>query len=102
MSKHSLLRLFVMLCFVMAASAVMAAAPDRFVIDTGWCFRLAPGNAQLAAHPEAAAWQAAGEQVGQPPPVRLGCPLVIGEVARHGEPVPCTRIDFDFMRDPSG
>ena len=59
MSKHSLLRLFVMLCFVMAASAVMAAAPDRFVIDKGWSFRLAPGNAQLAAHPEAAAWQAA-------------------------------------------
>ena len=59
MSKHSLLRLFVMLCFVMAASAVMAAAPDRFVIDKGWSFRLAPGNVQLAAHPEAAAWQAA-------------------------------------------
>ena len=59
MSKYSLLRLFVMLCFVMAASAVMAAAPDRFVIDKGWSFRLAPGNAQLAAHPEAAAWQAA-------------------------------------------
>jgi beta-mannosidase len=46
---------------VLAAAAVsaMAATPEGFVIDKGWSFRLVPGNAQLAAHPEAAPWRAA-------------------------------------------
>jgi beta-mannosidase len=46
---------------VLAAAAVsaMAAAPEGFVIDKGWRVRLAPGNTQGAAHPEAAAWHAA-------------------------------------------
>jgi beta-mannosidase len=36
----------------------MAGAPDGFVIDKGWRFRLAPG-AQANAHPEAAPWRTA-------------------------------------------
>jgi beta-mannosidase len=41
------------------ATSAMAAAPDRLVIDKGWTFRLMPGTAQGAAHPEAAPWRAA-------------------------------------------
>jgi beta-mannosidase len=52
-------RLLLGLCFALAAGASMAAAPDGFMIDKGWTFRLAPGNAQLAAHAEAAPWHAA-------------------------------------------
>lgn len=42
-----------------AAGAATAAAPDGFVIDKGWSFHLVPGNAQGAAHPEAAPWREA-------------------------------------------
>ena len=50
-----------LLGFVLAVVAGVAAAraPDRLVIDKGWTFRVAPGNAQLGAHPEAAPWRAA-------------------------------------------
>jgi beta-mannosidase len=43
----------------LAAGAGMAATPAAFVIDQGWTFRLAPGNAQSAAHADAAPWRAA-------------------------------------------
>jgi len=43
---------------VLAGTAASAFA-GNVVIDRGWTFRLAPGNAQLAAHPEAASWHAA-------------------------------------------
>jgi beta-mannosidase len=43
---------------VLAGAAASAFAGD-VVIDRGWTLRLAPGNAQLAAHPEAASWHAA-------------------------------------------
>ena len=59
MSMQSLLRFFLGLCAALATGAAMAAAPGQFVIDKGWSFRLAPGNAQLDTHPEAAAWRAA-------------------------------------------
>jgi beta-mannosidase len=39
--------------------AAMAGAPEGFVIDKGWSFRLVPGNSQGGAHPEAAPWRAA-------------------------------------------
>jgi len=58
MNMHSLMRLFLGFCLAVAAGA-STAAPGRLVIDKGWNFRLAPGNAQLAAHPEAAAWHGA-------------------------------------------
>jgi len=50
-----------LLALVLAAAAVsaVAATPEGFVIDKGWSFRLVPGNAQLAAHPEAAPWRTA-------------------------------------------
>ena len=35
------------------------ASAGDVVIDHGWTFRLAPGNAQSSAHPEAASWHAA-------------------------------------------
>jgi len=41
------------------AGVAMAAAPTQVVIDKGWSFHLAPGNAQGSKHPEAAPWQAA-------------------------------------------
>jgi beta-mannosidase len=43
---------------VLATAAASAFAGD-VIIDRGWTFRLAPGNAQGAAHPEAASWHAA-------------------------------------------
>lgn len=49
----------VMFALAMSVSAAMAAGPDRIVIDTGWTFRLAPGNAPASAHPEAGSWRAA-------------------------------------------
>jgi beta-mannosidase len=51
---------FVRLCLglVLCAAGASAMAAD-LVIDRGWTFRLAPGNAQLNAHPEAASWHAA-------------------------------------------
>jgi beta-mannosidase len=44
---------------VMALAAASASAAEGHVIDKGWRFRLAPGNAQGASHPEAAPWRAA-------------------------------------------
>ena len=44
------------------ATATAPAAlrtPGQLIIDKGWTFRLAPGNSQLAAHPEAASWRKA-------------------------------------------
>lgn len=54
--SHLAKRLLAGLGFALAATSSMAG---DLVIDKGWSFRLAPGNAQLAAHPEAAAWHAA-------------------------------------------
>jgi beta-mannosidase len=61
MSARPLAKLLLGLVLAAAAAAVpaMAAAPEGFTIDQGWRFRLVPGNAQLAAHPEAAPWRAA-------------------------------------------
>lgn len=47
------------LVLAVAATASAASPPDAFAIDTGWHFRLLPGDDRLAAHPEAATWQAA-------------------------------------------
>ena len=47
------------LWLAISGTSATAASPGRFVIDSGWTFRLAPGNAQSAAHPEAAPWYAA-------------------------------------------
>jgi beta-mannosidase len=52
-------RLLLGLYLAVAAASAMAGAPGGFVIDHGWTFRLVPGNAQRAAHPEAALWHAA-------------------------------------------
>jgi len=58
-------RLLLALCLGLASAAATAAGtataatPAGYVIDQGWRFRLLPGNAQSAAHPEAAAWHAA-------------------------------------------
>ncbi|ALK99350.2 beta-mannosidase [Massilia sp. WG5] len=55
-------RRFLGLCLVLAAAgaaSAMAATPDGFAIDKGWRFRLVPGNAQAASHPEAAPWHTA-------------------------------------------
>ncbi|GAB3467971.1 glycoside hydrolase family 2 TIM barrel-domain containing protein [Massilia terrae] len=56
MTGRPFARLF--LGLVLAAAAASAVAGD-VVIDRGWTFRLLPGNAQQAAHPEAAAWHPA-------------------------------------------
>jgi beta-mannosidase len=37
----------------------MAAMPTTQSLDSGWQFRLAPGDSQLKAHPQAARWQVA-------------------------------------------
>jgi beta-mannosidase len=51
---------FARLCLALVLFAAGASAiADDVVIDRGWTFRLAPGNAQVAAHPEAASWHAA-------------------------------------------
>jgi beta-mannosidase len=44
---------------LLAAAAAVAGEPHQVVIDKGWSFRLRPGSAQLAAHPEAAPWRQA-------------------------------------------
>jgi beta-mannosidase len=63
MSTHlywrSLVALLLGLCLTVVAAVATAAAPGRIVIEKGWTFRLLPGNAQLAAHPEALPWHAA-------------------------------------------
>jgi beta-mannosidase len=46
------------LALVLLAAGASASAGD-VAIDHGWTFRLAPGNAQSSAHPEAASWHAA-------------------------------------------
>jgi beta-mannosidase len=51
---------FARLFFGLALCAAGASAfAGDVVIDHGWTFRLAPGNAQSGAHPEAASWHAA-------------------------------------------
>lgn len=59
MMTRQLVRLFAGLCLALAMASAMAGTPDGFVVGKGWTFRLAPGNGQSAAHPEAAAWRAA-------------------------------------------
>ncbi|MGW8390878.1 beta-mannosidase [Pseudoduganella sp. HUAS MS19] len=64
MSTHlywrSLLALLLGLCLtVVAAVATAAGTPTPTAIDKGWTFRLLPGNAQFADHPEASSWLAA-------------------------------------------
>lgn len=63
MSTHlywrSLLALMLGLCLTVVAAVATAATPQRIVIEKGWTFRITPGNAHLAAHPETAAWRAA-------------------------------------------
>lgn len=56
---RSLMALLLGLCLTVVATIAMAAAPNRTAIDSGWTFRLLPGDAQLAAHPEALPWHAA-------------------------------------------
>ena len=41
------------------AALWLAKAPGSYAIDSGWTFRLAPGNAQGMAHPQAVPWRAA-------------------------------------------
>ncbi|WP_342114225.1 beta-mannosidase [Pseudoduganella sp. OTU4001] len=65
MSPHPLARMCVRLLLVFAA--ICAAAPSiaapsaagRVVLDKGWTFRLLPGSAQQAAHPQTVKWRAA-------------------------------------------
>jgi len=47
--------------FLLAAAVTAASAGSQgeFVIDKGWSYRLVPGNAQSAAHPEAVPWRVA-------------------------------------------
>jgi len=63
MSTHlywrSLVALMLGLFLTVIAAVATAATPARYVIDKGWTFRIVPGNAQMAAHPDAAAWHAA-------------------------------------------
>jgi beta-mannosidase len=59
MSFHLLRRFVFALTLFVFAGMASAAAPTQLVIDKGWTFRLAPGHAQGAQHPEAAAWHAA-------------------------------------------
>ena len=47
------------LCLAFVQAPAMAKAPDGFVIDKGWTFRLLPESSQAAAHPEATPWRAA-------------------------------------------
>jgi beta-mannosidase len=58
MSAHRLLGCMIGLLLALAAP-VMAGVPTQLSIDQGWTFRLLPGGAQAAAHPEAASWRAA-------------------------------------------
>ena len=55
MLKSTLVGLAV-LSLLCVAGAVQAAAPEIQTLDQGWSFRMAPGDANLAAHPEAAGW----------------------------------------------
>ena len=55
----SLPKLMLALALSLLACLATAAAPSQLVIDQGWTFRLAPGNAQLGKHAEAAPWHTA-------------------------------------------
>jgi beta-mannosidase len=59
MSLVRLLLGFLLAAIVASAQAGAQGTPGRLVIDSGWTFRLAPGNTQLASHPVAAAWRKA-------------------------------------------
>jgi beta-mannosidase len=59
MSARPFARLVLGLVLAAAAVSAIAAAPEGFVIDKGWRFRLVPGNAHGGAHPEAAPWHKA-------------------------------------------
>lgn len=52
-------RLLPGLAFILTAGMASAAAPEQVAIDQGWTFRLAPGHAEGAKHPEASSWHAA-------------------------------------------
>ncbi|MCV2370465.1 beta-mannosidase [Roseateles oligotrophus] len=52
-------RMFVGLVLAAFAASAMAALPGEFLIDKGWSFRLLPGSAAAAAHPQATTWHAA-------------------------------------------
>ncbi len=52
-------RLLLGFCLAVAAASAMAVAPEGVHIDKGWSFRLLPGNAQGAAHADAAPWRTA-------------------------------------------
>ncbi|GAB2497404.1 glycoside hydrolase family 2 TIM barrel-domain containing protein [Pseudoxanthomonas sangjuensis] len=53
------LKLVLWLACAVASPGVLAQAFAETTLDGGWQFRLAPGSAQAAAHPEAVAWHAA-------------------------------------------
>jgi beta-mannosidase len=59
MNVRQLIAAFVALGLAFGAAMASAGEPTATAIGKGWTFRLAPGNAQLAAHPEAAPWHAA-------------------------------------------
>jgi len=63
MSRRPLLgpvtRLLLGAVLAIASASAMAASPGQIRIDKGWTFRLLPGSAQAAAHPEGAPWRAA-------------------------------------------
>ncbi|MBY0243724.1 MAG: glycoside hydrolase family 2 protein [Burkholderiaceae bacterium] len=46
-------------CLLLAAAHAVAGDVRELALERGWTFRMVPGNAQLAAHPEAAPWRAA-------------------------------------------
>jgi beta-mannosidase len=56
---RSLARAICLAVGLAAASPALADGASQLLIGQGWTFRLAPGSAQLAGHPEAAAWHAA-------------------------------------------
>ncbi|WP_083940911.1 beta-mannosidase [Pseudoduganella violaceinigra] len=45
--------------FAVVTETSAASAPERLVIGKDWTFRINPGNAEGAAHPEVASWRAA-------------------------------------------
>jgi len=61
MSRYGWMGAFALALFapLLAGAPALAAVPGDFAIGQGWTFRLLPGNAQAAAHPEAASWHAA-------------------------------------------
>lgn len=63
MSMPALFRAFARLCtaigLALAAASAVAGTPEQLVIGKDWSFRLLPGQAQAAAHPEAGSWRKA-------------------------------------------